>query len=89
MCASVPEVPVKVTVALPAVADAAAVMVTDWAVPGVSVSDDGCAVTPAGRPVMAMDTLPVNPLTAFALTLTAEPVAPAVRESVVGDTARL
>ena len=76
------------SVALPAAADAAAVMVTDWAVPGVSVSDDGCAVTPLGRPVMAMATLLVNPLTAFALTLTVEPVAPVIRESEVGDTER-
>ena len=40
------------------------------AVPGVSISEDGCAVTPVGRPAIATNTVPVEPLTAAALTLT-------------------
>jgi hypothetical protein len=65
-----PEVPVRVSVALPAAVVGAAVIVTFCALPGVRVSDAGCAVTPAGRPVMATVTVPVNPLAGVAFTLT-------------------
>jgi hypothetical protein len=40
----------------------------------VSVSEDGCAVTPEGSPEMATDTLPENPLTAVANTETVDAV---------------
>ena len=43
------------------------------------------AVTPLGRPVMAMVTGAVSPLEGFALMLIAAPVPPAVRLSVAGD----
>ncbi len=70
VCESAPEVPVRVRVTLPPAVAGAAEMATVCAVPGVKVSEDGCAVTPVGRPEMATDTIPVNPLAAVALTLT-------------------
>jgi hypothetical protein len=79
-----PEVPVKVTVGLPAAAFAAAVMVTLCAVPGVSISDVGFAVTPVGSPLIATDTIPEKPFAATASTLTGCPVPPAVSEMVPG-----
>jgi hypothetical protein len=50
---NVPEVPVSVAVEDPAAVPVGAVSVSVEAVPGVSVSADGCAVTPAGSPVIA------------------------------------
>lgn len=73
--------------ALPAAAVEAAVSVTFCAVPGVKVSVAGFAVTPAGSPVMAIETVPLKELSAVASTLTFEPVAPAIIVSDVGDTA--
>jgi len=56
-----PEVPVIVTVVVPAVADLLAVSVkTLVEVAGFGLND---AVTPLGRPVAANDTLPENPFT--------------------------
>ena len=52
-CISVPDVPVSVAVAEAAAVPVGAVSVRVEAVPGVSVSDDGCAVTPLGSPVIA------------------------------------
>ena len=52
-CVSVPDVPVSVAVEDPAAVPVGAVRVSVEAVPGVSVSDDGWAVTPAGSPVIA------------------------------------
>lgn len=52
-CINVPEVPVSVAVEDPAAVPVGAVRVSVEAVPGVSVNDDGCAVTPAGSPVIA------------------------------------
>lgn len=52
-CISVPDVPVSVAVENPAAVPVAAISVSVEAVPGVSVSDDGCAVTPLGSPVIA------------------------------------
>ena len=77
VCVKVPEVPVKVTVALPTVAFAAAVSVTLCAVPGVSVSVAGFAVTPVGSPLMVTITVAVNPFVGTASTLTDFPVLPA------------
>jgi hypothetical protein len=71
---SAPEVPVRVSVALPATAVAAAVRVTFCAVPGDSVRVVGCAVTPVGSPVMTTAIVPVNPLAAVAFTLICCPV---------------
>jgi hypothetical protein len=53
VCVRVPEVPVNVAVEDPAAVPAGAVRVTVAAVPGVSVKDDGCAVTPVGIPAIA------------------------------------
>ena len=83
---SVPEVPVKAMALLPRVVLAAAVSVTFCAVPGMSDSEAGLAVTPAGSPVMATETLPVKEFRAVASTLTCVPVAPAMRATDVGET---
>ena len=80
-----PDVPDKVRVALPAAAVEAAVIVTFWAVPGVSVNAAGVAVTPAGSPARATATVPEKPLTALAVTLMGTPAAPAVRLKDAGD----
>ena len=61
-----------------------AVSIRFWAIPGVSVSDDGFGITPAGRPVSDTLTLPVNPFKAFAVTETDFPALPAVRLRFVG-----
>jgi hypothetical protein len=52
VCVKAPEVPVNVAVEDPAAVPAGAVRVSVAAVPGVSVSDDGCAVTPVGSPAI-------------------------------------
>jgi hypothetical protein len=70
VCESIPAVPVRVNIVLPAIAAVEAANVTVWAVPGVSVSMAGCAVTPVGKPVIATDTVLVKPLTGVALMLT-------------------
>lgn len=75
--------------ALPAVAEAAAVTVMLCAMPGVRVSVNGCAVTPVGSPVIATATVLLKELTAVAVTLTWEPVAPAVRAREVGDAVKV
>jgi hypothetical protein len=80
-----PDVPDKVRVALPAAAVEAAVIVTFWAVPRVSVNAAGVAVTPAGSPARATATVPEKPLTALAVTLMGTPAAPAVRLKDAGD----
>jgi hypothetical protein len=63
-----PDVPVKVTVAMAAAADDAAVRVTFFATPGVRLKVDELAVTPAGSPLSDTDTIPVKPFTAVAVT---------------------
>ncbi len=83
---SVPDVPVKVTAALPATAVAPAVSVMFCTVPGVSASVAGFAVTPVGSPLMATETVPLKEFIAVARTLTGEPVAPATIVSDVGET---
>lgn len=52
-CVRTPDVPVSVAVEDPAAVPVGAVSVNVEAVPGVSVSDDGCAATPVGSPVIA------------------------------------
>ena len=81
---SIPEVPVRVNIVLPSIAAAEAVNVMVCAVPGVSVSVAGCAVTPLGKPVIAMDTMLAKPLAGVALTLICGDVPPGVRVTVVG-----
>ena len=53
VCVRAPEVPVSVAFDDPAAVPAGAIRLTVAAVPGVSVSDDGCAVTPGGSPAIA------------------------------------
>ena len=78
----------KVRIALPVAAEDAAVRITFCALPEVRLRVAGLAVTPLGRPVIATATVPEKPLIALAVTLTAEPVAPAVRASDVGARVR-
>jgi hypothetical protein len=63
-----------VTVPDPTAVPAAAVRLRVAAVPGVRVSEDGCAVTPEGSPDRAIDTLAEKPLTAVANTETVDAV---------------
>ncbi len=80
----VPDLPVSVIVAVPALAELEADSVRVWARPGVSVSVDGLAVTPAGNPLRDTLTLEVKPFSALAVTETDFPDAPAVRLRSVG-----
>jgi hypothetical protein len=82
-------VPVKVTVALPAAALAAAVRVMFCGVPGARLKVVGFAVTPAGNPLMATLTVVLNPFCAVMLRATGWPAAPAVRVRDAGVTLRL
>ena len=75
---SLPEVPVKVTVADPAAA-LPAVKVIFCAAPGVNVSVAGFAVTPAGRPLSATAMGAENPFMALAVTVTDCPADPPIR----------
>jgi hypothetical protein len=54
----------------------------------VSVSVAGVAVTPEGSPAMETETDPLKELSEVAETVTASLVAPALRESEPGETAR-
>ena len=84
-----PDVPLSVIVVVPAAVEDPAVSVRVWAAPGVRVKVDGLAVTPAGSPLRETLTLPVNPLSAVAVTETVCPAAPTVRLRVDGEAARL
>lgn len=53
-------------------------------VPGVNESVAGLEVTPLGRPLRVTVTVPVNPFTGTALTLTACPAPPATIAAVAG-----
>jgi hypothetical protein len=86
VCVREPDVPVNVTVDDPVAVPAGAVSVSVAAVPGVSVRDDGCAVTPAGRPAIATWTLDENPFCAVASTETVAAVPSAVKVNVAGVT---
>lgn len=55
---------------------------------GVRVKADGLAVTPEGRPEIETGTEPLNPFIAVIVTVMALLVAPALRESEPGETAR-
>jgi hypothetical protein len=61
-----------------AAADAAAVKLTGWGVPGVRVKLAGDALTPAGRPLIVTGMIPVNPWIAVAETDTGWALPPAV-----------
>lgn len=79
----------NVTVEVVATAVGAAANVVLCAVPGERVRVDGVAVTPVGRPAMAMATVLVKEFCGFAMMLTGDPVAPAVMDSDVGDSVRV
>jgi hypothetical protein len=86
---SAPEVPVKVTMALPAAALAVAVTVTVCAVPGVKLRVAGCAVTPVGNPAIATFTIPVKPLAGAAFTLICCPPPPGTSGALAGAVVRV
>jgi hypothetical protein len=86
---SIPEVPVRVNVALPATALPEAVTVTLSAALGVRLSVAGCAVTPLGSPAIATSTNPINPLAGAAFTLICCPPPPGVSETLAGVAVRL
>jgi hypothetical protein len=73
--------------ALPGVVVLAAASVTLCGAPGVSESEAGLAVTPAGNPLRATLTVPVNPLSAVAVSCTGCPVPPAFKLRDEGVTA--
>jgi hypothetical protein len=69
-CVWLPEVPVSVTDTFAAGAVTAAVSVVLCAVPGVSMSVAGLAVTPVGSPEIVTVTVPLKEFKAVARTLT-------------------
>jgi hypothetical protein len=84
-----PEVPVKVMVgATDAVLIGAVSVVVAEGCADVSVSVDGLAVTPEGRPEMETETELLNELSAVAVTVMALLVVPAARDNEPGETAR-
>src|SRR5581483_3342996 len=81
-----PEVPVKVMVGAAEAVVIGAVKVRlaeDCA--GVSVSVDGFAVTPEGRPEIATEIVPLNELSAEAVMVTALLVVPAFTDKLAGE----
>jgi hypothetical protein len=75
---SVPEVPENWRAAVPAAAEEAAVRLTVSGVPGVTLSVEGEAVTPAGNPVSATAIIPEKPPVAVAVSVTGCALPPAV-----------
>src|SRR3979490_1479236 len=75
--------------AVPAVALAAAVIVTVCAVPGLKPSVTGCAVTPAGSPAITTFTIPVKPLAGTAFTLICCSPPPGPSKKLAGVAVRL
>jgi hypothetical protein len=84
VCVRLPDVAVNVAVDDPAAVPSGAVRVSVAAVPGVSVMVDGCAVTPAGKPVMVTGTLAENPFCAVASRDTVAGVPLAAKFTVAG-----
>ena len=82
---SPPDVPLSVTVVSPVCATVDAASVTLCATPGVSVSVDGLAATPLGRPLSEAVTVPVNPFRALAVTEMLFPATPSVSDKLAGD----
>ena len=87
-CFSDRAVPAKVTVAFPTAAFAEALRVTLCAVPGVRLSVDGLAVTPAGNPLNLTFTVPLKPVLEAAFTETVLPAPPCVTVKLAGDKVR-
>jgi hypothetical protein len=81
-----PEAPVNCTVAVPALAEGAAMKFTGSGVPGVMLKVLGEAVTPEGSPLSVTAMVPVNPLTAVAVSVSACALPPAVRPTPAGVT---
>jgi len=80
----VPEVPVKVSVADPGLADEEAVSVKLCGVPGVSVRVEGVAVTPAGKPLRLRVTGLLKLFVDEAVTLACCPAPPMERVKLAG-----
>ena len=89
VCVTDVAVPVTVTVASPVAALAAAVNVTFCGVPGVRLSVDGLAVTPAGRPLSLTLTVPLKPFIGTASTETVLPAPPCDTAILDGPSAKV
>ena len=82
---SIPEVAVRVSMALPDAAAADAVRIIVCGVPGVRVSMAGWAVTPLGNPAMATDTMPAKLLIGAAVMVICWADPPERRVMVAGE----
>jgi hypothetical protein len=87
VCVNVPEIPVRVAVAVPLDTVLSALNVMFCGVPAVRVRAAGLVVTPDGSPLNVTGTCAVKPFAAVAVTLTGWLAAPPATETVVGDTA--
>jgi hypothetical protein len=83
-----PEVPVRVRVVLPPIAEPSAEIEMFCGVPGVSIKDEGCAVTPVGSPLIATETVLLKPFDAAAATLICCAGPPGARVTVPGEDER-
>lgn len=82
-----PDVPLMVTVVVPAAADALAVSVSTLVdVVGLVPK---AAVTPVGKPEAERVTLPVNPFTGVTVMVLVPPAPPAAMDTLVGEAARV
>src|SRR6266851_5353431 len=87
---SVPLVPWAETVKFPVAAFGAAPKTTEMLEPATTLKGlAGLEMTPVGRPVSVTCTLPVNPLTGFTETLSAELVLPCGTETELEERARV
>jgi hypothetical protein len=84
LCTRTPDVPVIVTVLELVAAVAAAVSVITCIAPGVIITDDGLAVTPAGNPVIVTAINALYPFTAPDVSVTCCVDPPAVSATVPG-----
>ena len=88
MCDRPADVPVKVMLPVALAAVEAAVRVIFCGAAGVTLTEEGEAVTPAGSPETATETDPLKELTADAETVTSAPDPPAGRVTAAGETER-
>lgn len=85
VCVAPDAVPVKVMLLLAAEAVESAESVTFCGVPGVTLSDEGEAVTPVGSPETAIEIDPLKELRPAAETVTSDEVPPAWRVTEDGE----
>jgi len=88
VCVRIPDVAVNVAVEDPAAVPTGAVRESLAAVPGVSVTEDGCTATPAGKPAIVTCTFEENPFSAVASRETVAGAPLAARVTAAGVTPR-